>query len=205
MSAALVLQVEHRLGDRAPSAAVVGDDRVDRVALDVAVDEHDGDPTRAASGQGHPERRRDVDKPVDRGAVDEVRDVPLERCVGAFVEEHGAVAGERELVVEDPQKLGVEGVRDVRDDQADGSRPARDQAARGEVRRVVHLPRRLEDPRLRLRGHARVAAQRPRDGRLADVEPAGDVLARDGHGGSIAEREDRGSSSAIRATGVVPG
>ena len=59
---AAVPQVEHRLGDRAPSAAVVGDDRVDRVAFDVAVDEDDGDPARAASGQAafraSPRRRR---------------------------------------------------------------------------------------------------------------------------------------------------
>ena len=42
-------QIEHRLGDRVPAGAVVGDDGVDRVPFQVAVDEHDGNPARFRS------------------------------------------------------------------------------------------------------------------------------------------------------------
>src|SRR6476659_511278 len=107
--------------------------------------------------------------------------------VRLLVEEDGAVAGERELVVEDLEELGIEGVRDVVDDDPDGPCPPRDQGPRGQVRRVVHLAGRLEHAGHRPRGDPRVAAERPRHGRLADPEPAGDVLARHCHGGSMAD------------------
>ena len=59
---AAVPQVEHRLGDRVPSGAVVGDDGVDRVPFEVAVDEDDGNPAacrfRAAAFRGSRRRRR---------------------------------------------------------------------------------------------------------------------------------------------------
>ena len=199
-----VPELDHGLGDEPASPVVVGDHGVHGRRVDVAVHEHDGDVPRAVTRERHAERRRDVDEPVDRGAVHVVSDVLLDARVRLLVEEDRPVAGERELVVEDVEELRVERVRDVAHDHPDRARPAGDEAAGREVRRVVHLARGLEHAGRRLGGDARVAAERARHRRLADLQLARDVLARHGHDRSMAD-DPRRFTSGLGAGEASPG
>lgn len=174
-----VLDRERAAGD------VVGQHAVDLGAVDVAVEQHERDPhLRQLLDEGRVERGGDDDQAVDGAAAQLSGEVRAER----LVQQHGRVALLQQVAVQHLDDLGIEGVEDVGDDDADRPRAAGGEAAGGRVRHVAQPLGGLGDARERLRRDARIAAQGARDGRLREPDLTGDVTACDGHDSVLKHR-----------------
>ena len=175
------------LGRQPPDLLIVGQHAVAaHVGVIVAVDHHD-----ALAGRDHfPEQvrvargvRRRQHQAVDLPLLQNLQLLALLVRVLAGAAQQQGVAALREDRFDGGDDLDEERMHQIGDDDAEGLRPAKGQAARDRVGAVAQLLHFLQDTRARDRPDVGLIVQDFGDGGDRDPELQGDPLHRKGHRG----------------------